>query len=399
VKRNDIDRRNIDGGNSLTRRQMVMRGAELGALAVAGPAILSACGDSGGSSNAKELNVLTWQGYHNRPWLDEFTKKTGIKVKAANVSSPAEAYSKVKATPDQYDIVLVTSGFFDQFVKSDLLLPIDEGRLPNLKNISPEFPFRDATTVGGKNYGVLYQWGDQYLGWNEADIPGNLDLGLYLDDDGKPNDWNIFWDPQLKGKVSLFDDPVSALPVVPLALGFDDPYHLTDDQFDAVKKKLLELRPQITSLSNGANDQAAQFTTGQALVGYMLNTSVNDLAAEKGTKIGQQHKVKQGIPSWSDNTAITKAGGGKKRDAAYKFINEGLSLPWQKRLQLEYVGNVGLSYDTALKAGLTKAQLAKTLLPYSRDGNEFFQGLKFFQTVEDQQKRLDLWNEFKLGIS
>jgi spermidine/putrescine-binding protein len=393
------DRSGAAGFSPLTRRAILRKGAGIGALAVVGPGLLAACGDGDeGSSDADTLNVLTWQGYHLTPWLEEFGDKTGITVKASNVSSPAEAFSKVKAAPDQYDVVLVTGGFFDQFVESDLLVPIEDNRIPNIKNVDPAFPYREATSVDGTNYGVLYQWGDQYMGWNVEEIPGSYDLDQYLNEKGEPDDWNIFWDPQLEGKVSMFDDPVSAFPVIPLALGIEDPYNLTDEQFEQVQTKLLELRPQITSLSTGANGQAASFTNGQAQVGYMLNTSVNDLAAEKGVEIGQQHVVRQGVPAWSDNAAITKEGGGNKLDACYEFINEGLSLPWMKRLQLEYVGNTPMSYDTARSAGLTDADLSKTLIPLSREGDDFFNKLKFFKTANEEDRRLQMWDEFKLGI-
>jgi spermidine/putrescine-binding protein len=388
----------------LTRRRALQRGAAFGALAAIGPGVLAACGGSSSSSTSSDgggssdsLNVLTWEGYHDTAWLEEYADKTGVTVKASNVSSPAEAFAKVQAAPDQYDIVVVTGGFFKQFVDADLLVPIDEAKVPNAKNISEELPFREATTVSNKNYGLLYQWGDQYMGWNLEEIPGSYDLSKYLNSEGEPADWNIFWDPQLEGKVSMFDDPVSAYPVIPLALGISDPYNLTDEQFEMVGQKLEELRPQIASLVTGANGQAGAFTSGEAVTGYMLNTSVDELAAEKGVKLGQQHEVKQGVPAWSDNVAITKDGGGNKLDTVYEFVNESFSIPWLKRLQQAFVGNVPLSYQAATKAGLSGAELEKTLLPYSKDPS-FFENLKFFKEANDPDRRLQQWNEFKLGI-
>ena len=112
---------------------------------------IAACGgddDSGGSSgSAKSLNILTWETYHDKKWLDEFKKQTGIEVKATNVGSPAEMFSKVKANPGQFDIVLATAGWFDQYVKAGLLEPVDESRIPNLANIKLGFPWKDATSA------------------------------------------------------------------------------------------------------------------------------------------------------------------------------------------------------------------------------------------------------------
>jgi spermidine/putrescine-binding protein len=101
--------------------------------------------------------------------------------------------------------------------------------------------------------------------------------------------------------------------------------------------------------------------------------------------------------------AITKQGGANKLDAVYQFINESLSLPWQARF-IGSSGNSGtLNYDQAsseeaVNAGLSKDALDATLIPATRDGKAFFDKMIFFQAVENLQKRLDLWNQFKLGI-
>jgi hypothetical protein len=85
-------------------------GAVMGACLMVGG--LTACGGSSGE-DTQTLNVLTWQGYHEQEWLDEFTEETGIKVNAVNVGSPDEMFAKVKANPQQFDIALVTSGWYD----------------------------------------------------------------------------------------------------------------------------------------------------------------------------------------------------------------------------------------------------------------------------------------------
>src|SRR5689334_11732820 len=93
-------------------------------------AVVAACGGGGsGSGDANTLNVLTWETYHDKAWLDEFTKQTGIKVNAVNVGSADEMFAKVKANPNQFDIALVTSGWFDNYAKSGLLEPIDASKL------------------------------------------------------------------------------------------------------------------------------------------------------------------------------------------------------------------------------------------------------------------------------
>lgn len=351
---------------------------------------------------SETLNILTWETYDNTPWLTEFKKNTGITVNATSVGSPAEMFAKVRANPSQYDIVYATSGWFDNYVNAKLLMPIDESRVKNTKDLKLGFNWRAATSVASTNYAILYNWGDQPLGWLPEFVPGKFKLSKYMSH-GVLDDWNVLWDPQFKGMVSVFDDPTSVEPMVPLALGFKDPYHLNDAQFKAFANKLLALRPQVKRLTSGFNDQTNQFASGEAIIGYVNNVASVVALAKAGHKFVINNLVKQGTPAWSDNMAITAQGGAKKLDAVYEFINESLSIPWQARF-IGTSGNSGtLNYDQATSAeaqhaGLGKSQLAATLIPATRAGKPFFDKMIFFQSVENLQKRLDLWNQFKLGI-
>ena len=60
------------------------------------------------------------------------------------------------------------------------------------------------------------------------------------------------WDAKYRGKISVWDD-LSTLYMAAQVLGFDRPdpgqiYNLSDEQLDAVKKKLLELKPNIRKM-------------------------------------------------------------------------------------------------------------------------------------------------------
>jgi spermidine/putrescine-binding protein len=166
----------------------------------------------------------------------------------------------------------------------------------------------------------------------------------------------------------------------------------------------MALRPQIKRLTSGFDDQTAQLASGEAIIAYLNNIASVGAVKKAGQVLVVNNLVKQGTPAWSDNMAITKQGGANKLDAVYQFMNESLSLPWQARF-ISSSGNSGtLNYDQAtsdeaVSAGLTKAQLDATLIPATRDGKAFFDKMIFFQAVEDLAKRLDLWNQFKLGVS
>jgi spermidine/putrescine transport system substrate-binding protein len=373
-------------------------------------ALLPACGgDSdettgggGGEAGGESISVLTWDGYDEPEWLKEFESETGISVAATSVGSPAEMFSKVKANPSQFDIVLATAGWFPQYVEADLLEPIDESKVPAMKNIKLGFDWEEATSVDGTLYGILYNWGNQPLAWLPEKVKG-LDLSKYENSQGELDDWNVLWDPALKGQVSIFDDPTSVEPMVPLALGFKNPYDLDEQEFEAFEKKLLELRPQVKRLTTGYDDQITQLASGEASVAYLNIISIAATLNQEGTTLEVNNAVRQGVPAWSDNLAITKEGGANQLDAVYKFINASLAPEWQARFIATTANSGTLNYEQATSqesksAGLTPAKLEETLIPSTQKGDAFFSKQLFFQPVEDLQKRLDLWNEFKLGL-
>jgi spermidine/putrescine transport system substrate-binding protein len=124
---------------------------------------------------------------------------------------------------------------------------------------------------------------------------------------------------------------------------------------------------------------------------------------EEGKTLEVNNVVKQGVPAWSDNLAITKEGGGKKLEAVYKFIEASLEPAWQARFIAASTNNGTLSYEQATtpeakKLGLTPARLEETLIPATQEGDAFFSKQLFFQPVDDLERRLEVWNEFKLGI-
>lgn len=378
------------------------------ALVATGALAAGLVGCSGGSDSvdANTLNILTWETYHDPAWIEEFTQETGIKVNTVNVGSADEMFAKVKANPNQFDLALVTSGWFDNYANAGLLEPIDATKISTTPN--PGFDWQSVASSGTpgvsrQQYGVLYNWGNQPLAWAPGSIPNTPDMAKYLDEEGRPNDWNILWDPAFAGKVSIFDDPTSVLPMIPLALGIADPYQLDEQQFADVQSKLDALRPQIKRLTSGFNDQTTQFAEGEATIGYLNNIASVAALKKDGKALEVNNEVKQGVPAWSDNYSITKAGA-KKADSAYKFINFTLSVPWQARFMAASGNNGTLNVSQAesqeaVTAGLTPELLEATLLPATASGEQFFKGLKFFEPVEDLGKRVEAWNQFKLGIT
>jgi spermidine/putrescine-binding protein len=332
--------------------------------------------------------LFSWASYHDKPWIAEYEKSRGVKVSMQLYGAVPDGFAKVQANPDAFDLVMPTAGWVETYVAADLLVPIDEGRIPNLKNVTSDFDWRTATEVDGTNYGILYTWGDEPLCW----LPDEIDT---------PTSWESLYDPAVAGKVSLVDDPTTVMPFIPIMLGFPDPYNLDEAQFQEMSDALMDLRGQVTHVSASIEDQTADFANGQVTTGVLYNVSTQVALRDDGIAM-EQIIPDEGAAAWSDNYAITKAGEAKS-DLVYDFIDYTLSVPWQARFIGTSSNSGVLSLDEAespeaVKNGLDKEALDRTLLPFTADGAAFFDQLKLLQQVPNLDEWLDLWNEFKTGL-
>lgn len=387
--------------NRFSRRRAIGMAA-LGAGALAG---LPGCGGGGGSSpttggggstissdpesfKGQTLNLFTWASYHEKAWLAEYEKLRGVKINVQLYGSVPDGFAKVQANPDGFDLILATSGWVENYADADLIVPMDTAHVPNIKNVTSELKWEEATKYKNELYAILYNWGDEPLCW----VPGEI---------SPPTKWRSLYEPELKGKVSLVDDPTTVMPFIPIMLGFEEPYDLNEQQFKEMSEALMELKGQVTHVSASIEDQTTDFASGQVAAGVLYNVSTQVALKKNGIKL-EQKIPPEGAAAWSDNYAMTKAGE-EKAALCYDFINYTLSVPWQARFSAESSNTGVLTLQAAespeaVKAGMTKQKLESTLLPYTAGGPEFFEKLKLLKRVPNLEEWLNLWNEFKIGL-
>src|SRR5256885_10366234 len=98
-----------------------------------------------------------------------------------------------------------------------------------------------------------------------------------------PDSWSIFWDPRYKGKISLWDE-LSSLYMAAQVLGYDHPdpdqiYNLSDEQLEAVKKKLIELKPNIRKYWSTGGDLTNLFQNHEITLAMGWPLMTNQLRA------------------------------------------------------------------------------------------------------------------------
>jgi spermidine/putrescine transport system permease protein len=88
---------------------------------------------------AAEVNLFGWSEYVPQAVLEGFTKETGIKVNFETYASNEELLSKLVAGGGNYDLVQPSEYAAELMIRRKMLAPLDKTKLPNLKNIGPEF--------------------------------------------------------------------------------------------------------------------------------------------------------------------------------------------------------------------------------------------------------------------
>jgi ABC-type Fe3+/spermidine/putrescine transport system ATPase subunit len=138
------------------------------------------------------------------------------------------------------------------------------------------------------------------------------------------------WDPKYKGKVSVWDD-LSTVYMAAQVLGYDKPdpsqlYNLSDEQLDAAKKKLLELKPNIRKMWATGGELTNLFVSHEIVIamGWPLNTA--DLK-KAGFPVGETIP-KENTTGWIDHLMITA--GSENKELAHKFLEYMVEAKTQK---------------------------------------------------------------------
>jgi putative spermidine/putrescine transport system substrate-binding protein len=273
------------------------------------------------------VSIVAWAGYIERgetdpnyDWVTAFEEETGCMVEV-----------KVAATSDEM-VSLMNEGGFDLVTASgDASLRLIFGEKVQEINLdlieawdTVDERLQDAPwhTVDGRHYGVPYQWGSNVLMYN-SEIFG----------DQPPTSWNVVFEEMTlpdgesnAGRVQAFDGPIYIadgalyLKHHNPELGIDDPYALTQEQFDAVIELLNGQRELIGRYWHDAFVQIDDFTNEGVAASGSWPFQVNLLKAG-GAPI-ESVIPEEGATGWADTTMMHVDA--PHPNCAYMWLNHSL---------------------------------------------------------------------------
>jgi spermidine/putrescine-binding protein len=333
---------------------------------------------AGCGPKTETLSLLVWEGYADPSFLKAFEDAHHCKVVASYMGSSDELVAKLRGgSAGSYDVISPSSDVATSIVKAGLAAPIDLSKIPAYPQLSARLRESPLVKANGQTYGVPFVWGPNPLLYDTNAFPK------------APESWSDLWNPKLKNKISLWDE-LSSVYMAAQVLGYDKPdpsqlYNLSDEQLEAVKKKLIELKPNVRTYwaTGGALTNLFQHHEIIAAMGWPLMTV--DLR-KVNYPIGETIP-KENTTGWIDHLMITAASSHK--ELAQAFL-EYMVEPQTQKLVTDVTHYTPANPATAQ---LLTPDEVKSL--HLDDPDAYMKRIYFWQDVPRRQKYTEIWNEVK----
>ena len=276
-----------------------------GAATAASAEMLKALGAGEGA-----VDIVAWPGYIERgesdkayDWVTEFEKKTSCKVnvKTANTSDEMVALMNEGG----FDLVTASGDASLRLVAGKRVQEINTALIPSFASVDKRLQDAPWHTVGGKHYGVPYQWGPNVLMYNTT---------VFKD---APKSWSVVFEEQTlpdgksnKGRVQAYDGPIyiadAALYLMKKKpeLDIKDPYELNEDQYKAALDVLRGQRKIVGRYWHDATMQTDDFKNEGVVASSSWPFQVNTLQADPKKLPIASTIPEEGATGWADTTMM-----------------------------------------------------------------------------------------------
>ncbi|HUK47998.1 MAG TPA: ABC transporter substrate-binding protein [Terriglobales bacterium] len=336
-------------------------------------AVTAGCG-----KKTPTLNLLVWEGYADPSFVKAFEDQNHCKVSASYMGSSDELVAKLRGgSAGNYDVISPSSDVATMISEAGLAEPLDLSKLPSYQQLSPKLRSMPLVRVNRKVYGVPFMWGPNPLIYDTTAFPK------------APGSWSDLWNPKLRGKISVWDD-LSTVYMAAQVLGFDKPdpdhlYNLSDQELEAVKNKLLALKPNIRKIWSTGGELTNLFENHEVIAAMGWPLMTNQLRAAK-VPVGETIP-KENTTGWIDHLMITA--GSDNKDLAYKFLEYMIEAKTQKQV----TDVTGYTPANPQAAQFMTAEQQKDL--HLDNVDEYQKHIYFWQNVPRRAKYNEIWNEVK----
>jgi putative spermidine/putrescine transport system substrate-binding protein len=289
----------------------------------AGKAVPSAVGKTEG-----HLNLIAWEGYAQPQWVKPFQQATGCQVSVKYAGSSSEMVSLMASGGGgQYDLVSASGDADLRLIYGGDVRPININLIPSWKDFHTFLQSPSFNTIGGKHYGVSYEFGPNVLLYSTKTFPT------------APTSWSVLYSSKYSGQITVPNNPIQIadaalyLSKTQPGLGITDPYELTQKQFNATVGLLKQEHPLVKKYWDLASQEISLFQSGTTVVGAAWPYQTNTLVAA-GAKVAETIPS-QGATGWADTWML--ATNAPHPNCAYKWM-QWVTTPKIQAQEADYFG-------------------------------------------------------------
>ncbi|MGN0153060.1 MAG: PotD/PotF family extracellular solute-binding protein [Lachnospiraceae bacterium] len=240
--------------------------ALLGSMVMA----LAGCGGSSESDSSKEdadgngyadkVYLFTWSEYMTQEVKDAFYDEYGIEVVETNFETNEEMMAKLTAgDATDYDIIVPTNTFVEALKENDLIEPLDEGAITNIKYLNEGY--LDASYDPGNEYTIPYMGTASLVVGNKKMLD---ELGVTIDD------WEDLTDPKLKDNLVIMDDNSGYTCLAYSCMGLDPEFKDLEGLKKAEDYLLEKISPNVKAWC-GNNEAKNMLIRSEVAVGFIFS--------------------------------------------------------------------------------------------------------------------------------
>ncbi len=245
------------------------------------------------------LNVYNWSAYVAPETIPGFEAEFGVKVRYVTYESNEEMLAKVLSGNSGWDVVFPTHNRLEPMREYGLLARLNHDWLPGLANLDARFraPAWDPELA----------WGLPYM-WNGTGIAYSRTLQPALDR------WADLWEPRLKGRLTMLDDPEDMLGACLKKLGY--PFSATDPgQLRRAEREAIAQKPLLRAYLNA--EVRDQLVSGDVLAAQLWSTTAQQ-AIDAAPGLAFAYPA-EGYPLYCDCAVILRES--RRLRLAHRFLD------------------------------------------------------------------------------
>jgi putative spermidine/putrescine transport system substrate-binding protein len=267
----------------------------------------------------------------------------------------------------QYDLVSASGDADLRLIYGGDVRPININLIPSWKQFRSFLQSPPFNTIGGKHYGVSYEFGPNVLLYSTKTFKS------------PPTSWSVIYSSKYKGQVTVPDNPIQIadaalyLESAKPSLKITDPYELTQPQFNAAVALLKSQHPLIKKYWDLASQEISLFQSGTTVVGAAWPYQTNTL---KGNHVAVADTIpKEGATGWADTWML--ATNAPHPNCAYKWM-QWVTTPKVQAEEADYFGETPA--NTQACGYMDKISKGSCAAYHANAAASYFKTIKFWKT-------------------